>query len=120
MADALGHDPDDWVRARIADVTVAGAENDALALALDPLGPLDLLYRPVGDVTLVGDDDVRGVRTRHLRATLDLTGARAAPAASFEARPGGGGRRRPAGGRLARRRRRGPAAASSPSTRRGR
>ena len=86
MADALGHDPDDWVRARIADVTVAGAENDALALALDPLGPLDLLYRPVGDVTLVGDDDVRGVRTRHLRATLDLTGARAAPAASFEAR----------------------------------
>jgi hypothetical protein len=86
MADALGHEPDDWVRARIADVTAAGAENDALALALDPLGPLDLLYRPVGDVTVVSADDVRGVPTRHLRATLDLTGAQAAPAASFEAR----------------------------------
>ena len=86
MAEALGREPDDWVRARIADVTAAGAENDALALALDPLGPLDLLYRPVGDVALVGDEDVRGAPTRHLRATLDLTGARAAPAASFEAR----------------------------------
>jgi hypothetical protein len=86
MADALGHEPDDWVRARIADVTAAGAENDALALALDPLGPLDLLYRPVGDVTVVGADDIRGVPTRHLRATLDLTGAQAAPSASFEAR----------------------------------
>jgi hypothetical protein len=86
MADALGHEPDDWVRARVADVTVAGAENDALALALDPLGPLDLLYRPVDDVAVVGEDDVRGVPTRHLRATLDLAGAQAAPAASFEAR----------------------------------
>jgi hypothetical protein len=86
MADALGHDPDDWVRARVADVTVAGAENDALALALDPLGPLDLLYRPVGEVAELGQDDVRGVRARHLRATLDLAGAQAAPAASFEAR----------------------------------
>ena len=86
MAEALGHEPDDWVRARIADVTVAGAENDALALALDPLGPLDLLYRPVGEVAVVGEDDVRAVPTRHLRATLDLTGAQAAPAASFEAR----------------------------------
>ena len=86
MAEALGHEPDDWVRARIADVTAAGAENDALALALDPLGPLDLLYRPVGDVTVVGADDIRGAPARHLRATLDLTGAQAAPAASFEAR----------------------------------
>jgi len=86
MAEALGHEPDDWVRARIADVTAAGAENDALALALDPLGPLDLLYRPVGEVSVVGDDEVRGVPARHLRATLDLSGAQAAPAASFEAR----------------------------------
>ena len=87
MADAFGRDPDDWVRARIADVTAAGAENDALALALDPLGPLDLLYRPVSDVSVVGeDDDVRGVPARHLRAMLDLTGAQAAPPASFEAR----------------------------------
>jgi hypothetical protein len=86
MADALGHEPDDWVRARVADVTAAGAENDALALALDPLGPLDLLYRPVGEVALVGEDGVRGVPARHLRATLDLAGAQAAPAASFEAR----------------------------------
>ncbi len=51
-----------------------------------PAGPLDLLYRPVGDVALVGDEDVRGAPTHHVRATLDLTGARAAPAASFEAR----------------------------------
>jgi hypothetical protein len=86
MAEALGHEPDDWVRARIADVTAAGAENDALALALDPLGPADLLYRPVREVAVVGADDVRGVHTRHLRATLDLTGAQAAPPASFEAR----------------------------------
>jgi hypothetical protein len=87
MAEALGHQPDDWVRARIVDVTAAGAENDALALALDPLGPLDLLYRPVRAIAAVGDgEDVRGVPTRHLHATLDLTGAQAAPPASFEAR----------------------------------
>ena len=34
-----------------------GAENDALALALDPLGPLDLLYRPVRQVVEVDDAD---------------------------------------------------------------
>lgn len=86
MAEAYGRAPGDWVRARIADVTAAGAENDALALALDPLGPLDLLYRPVGEVALVaGHEEVRGVPTRHVRATLDLTGADGAPA-SFEAR----------------------------------
>ena len=102
MAEALGHEPEDWVRARIADVTAAGAENDALALALDPLGPLDLLYRPVRELAVVDDATdatdatdgaggeaagrLRGVATRHLRATLDLSGAQAAPAASFEAR----------------------------------
>jgi|SoiMethySBSTD1v2_1073268.scaffolds.fasta_scaffold12320_9 hypothetical protein len=147
MADALGRAPDDWVRARLDEVTAAGAENDALALALDPLGPLDLLYRPVRQVSEVADageageagggigeagddgggdggevgggevgggggregggagerragDDGGGggerdggadrVPTRgtirHLRATLDLTGAQAAPTASFEAR----------------------------------
>lgn len=104
MAEALGREPDDWVRARIADVTAAGAENDALALALDPLGPLDLLYRPVRELAVMdvaeasdgaeatdgaGEEAaarLRAVATRHLRATLDLSGAQAAPEASFEAR----------------------------------
>ena len=103
MAEALGRSPDDWVRARLEDVTAAGAENDALALALDPLGPLDLLYRPVREVgevaapageeaahlaveTAAPADGPPPGATRRLHATLDLTGAQAAPPASFEAR----------------------------------
>ena len=100
MAEALGRSPDDWVRARLDEVTAAGAENDALALALDPLGPLDLLYRPVRQVADIGTgegadadagahpsaSDADEGAARHLRATLDLTGAQAAPPASFETR----------------------------------
>jgi hypothetical protein len=76
MAEALGRAPDDWARARLSAVagSASAADNDTLALALDPLGPLDLLRRPVGDIDLVAaEDDVRGTPTRHLRARLDLT-----------------------------------------------
>lgn len=76
MADALGRAPHDWARAQLSDVDAPGAaaDNDTLALVLDPLGPLDLLCRPVARVEVVGDDDVRGTPAEHLRATLDLAG----------------------------------------------
>jgi hypothetical protein len=79
MAEALGRAPDDWARARLSEVTgpASLADNDTLALALDPLGPLDLLRHPVIEVGLVGDDEVRGTPTRHVRARLDLTPAAA-------------------------------------------
>jgi hypothetical protein len=99
MAEALGHAPEDWSSAELADLVGSGAvaDNDTLALALDPLGPLDQLLRPVIEIGEVGgagptgegdDDEVRGAAVRHLRASLDLTGtAGAAPAeGSFEAR----------------------------------
>jgi hypothetical protein len=97
MAQALGHAPEDWSSAELADLVGSGAvaDNDTLALALDPLGPLDQLLRPVVEIGEVGgagapgdDDEVRGAAVRHLRASLDLAGtAGAAPAeGSFEAR----------------------------------
>ena len=90
MADALGRAPDDWVSARLSDVAASGsaADNDTLALVLDPLGPLDLLRRPVVAVEAAGDDEVRGVAARHLRASLDLTAGASTglPAGSFESR----------------------------------
>src|SRR5918998_620294 len=81
MADALGRSPDDRARARLSDVAgpASVADNDTLALALDPLGPLDLLRRPVVEIRVVGAEEVRGTPTRHLRAQLDLTGAGAGP-----------------------------------------
>ena len=70
MAEALGRRPDDWVRARLDDVTAAGAENDALALALDPLGPLDLLYRPVRQVAASTDAAARRTTRTTNRADM--------------------------------------------------
>lgn len=95
MADALGRSPDDWARARLSDVAgpASMADNDTLALALDPLGPLDLLRRPVAEIVVVGAEDVRGTPTRHLRARLDLTGAGAGPGvdgSAARAEPDGG------------------------------
>ena len=123
MAEALGREPDDWVRARLAEVTVAGAENDALALALDPLGPLDLLYRPSGRWR----GRRRGATSRGRPGRVDAR--RHVPPPAGDARPhrrpgraggivrgaaGGRGRRRSAGRRLARRcRRRAPPASVS-------
>ena len=91
MAEALGRAPDDWARARLSEVTgpASLADNDTLALALDPLGPLDLLRHPVVEVGLVGEDEVRGTPTRHVRARLDLTPA--ADASSGREEPGGRG-----------------------------
>jgi hypothetical protein len=91
MAAELGRAPSDWTRSRLADVAHARADNDTLALVLDPLGPLDLLRRPV---VAIGEEEASDSSTRHLRARLDLQGA--APGAdgsngggapvSFEAR----------------------------------
>jgi hypothetical protein len=117
MAESLGRSPEEWSRAELADLvgSAAVADNDALALALDPLGPLDLLRRPVveigeppgggaagpagaggagggpgGEGRTGGrdGDEVRGVATRHLRANLDLVGGPEGgpPEGSFEAR----------------------------------
>jgi len=113
MAESLGRSPDEWTRAQLADLvgSAAVADNDALALALDPLGALDLLRRPVVEIGELpgggtgrppvgtgrpgghrvtgGDgDEVRGVATRHLRASLDLVGGAEGgpPDGSFEAR----------------------------------
>lgn len=74
MAEALGRAPHDWARARLSEVAgpASLADNDTLVLALDPLGPLDLLRHPVVEIGLVGDDEVRGTPTRHVRARLDL------------------------------------------------
>lgn len=96
MAESLGRSPEEWSRAQLADLvgSAAVADNDALALALDPLGALDLLRRPVveiGEPPGAGGregDEVRGVATRHLRASLDLVGGAEGgpPEGSFEAR----------------------------------
>jgi hypothetical protein len=97
MAESLGRSPEEWSRAQLADLvgSAAVADNDALALALDPLGALDLLRRPVVEIgELPGGgtgrtgDEVRGVATRHLRASLDLVGGAEGgpPEGSFEAR----------------------------------
>jgi hypothetical protein len=101
MAESLGRSPDEWTRAELADLvgSPAVADNDALALALDPLGPLDLLRRPVVEIGEVpggagrpggaaGGSGVRGVATRHFRASLDLVGGTEGgpPEGSFEAR----------------------------------
>ena len=76
MAQALGRAPDDWVSALLSQVVGSGAaaDNDTMALVLDPLGPLDLLSRPVAEIEVVGDEVVRGAPTVHLRAGLDLAG----------------------------------------------
>ncbi|HET6950181.1 MAG TPA: hypothetical protein VFI47_07395, partial [Acidimicrobiales bacterium] len=60
MAESLGRAPTDWASARVLAVLAQGAtDNDTLALALDPLGPLDLLERPV---VAAGDEGVEQVR----------------------------------------------------------
>ena len=93
MAESLGREPTDWTSARLLAVMAQGAtENDALALALDPLGPLDLLERRVVEIGEGdGEDEIRGVRAVHLRATLALAGetsdgATEPSAGSFEGR----------------------------------
>lgn len=89
MAEALGRSPEDWSSARLSDIVAVGdeADNDTLALVLDPMAPLDLLRRPVveiGEVGALGDEDVRDTPTRHLRALLDVASGPAA--GSLEAR----------------------------------
>lgn len=93
MAESLGRAPTDWIRVSLLTVMAQGVtDNDALALALDPLGPLDLLERRVVEIAWVGEDeDVRGTPTRHLRARLALDGLMADGAtgpspSSFEGR----------------------------------
>jgi hypothetical protein len=93
MAEALGREPTDWTSAGLLAVMAQGAtDNDALALALDPLGPLDLLERRVVEIGEGdGEDEIGGVRAVHLRATLALAGetsdgATEPSAGSFEGR----------------------------------
>src|SRR5690606_37669649 len=88
MAESLGRSPDDWVSARLSDIVAVAdaADNDTLSLVLDPLGPLDLLRHPVAEIDHVGDEEVRGTPTRHLRAELDITGGGAPPPGTLEGR----------------------------------
>jgi hypothetical protein len=75
MAEELGRRPTDWTRVPLLSVMAQGVtDNDALALVLDPIGPLDLLGRRAIEVGAVGREDVRGVGTTHLRASLALVG----------------------------------------------
>ena len=75
MAESLGREPTDWIRVPLLAVMAQGAtDNDALALALDPLGPLDLLQRRVVAIGGADDCEVRGTPVRHLRASLALDG----------------------------------------------
>lgn len=75
MAESLGREPTDWIRVPLMTVMAQGAtDNDALALALDPLGPLDLLQRRVVEIGAAGEEEVRGTAVRHLRASLALEG----------------------------------------------
>lgn len=79
MAESLGREPTDWTSARLVAVMSQGATgNDTLALALDPLGPLDLLERAVveiGPAAGDGESSVRGEPAAHFVATLALGGA---------------------------------------------
>jgi len=92
MAESLGRAPTDWTSAQVVTVVARGAtDNDTLALALDPLGPLDLLERPVVASSDEGVDDLHGVPAARLRATLALggptpDGATDPSPGSFEAR----------------------------------
>ena len=82
MAESLGREPTDWIQVPLLAVMAQGAtDNDALALALDPLGPLDLLQRRVVEIGEApggggegGSEEVRGTAVRHLRASLALDG----------------------------------------------
>ena len=117
MAESLGREPTDWTSARLVAVMSQRATgNDTLALALDPLGPLDLLERAVveiGPAAGDGERSVRGEPAEHFVATLALGGHRPtaprSPARS-RSRAGSGprGRRGPARRRVDRRRRGGP------------
>jgi hypothetical protein len=75
MAEELGRRPTDWTRVPLMSVMAQGVtDNDALALVLDPIGPLDLLGRRVIEVGDLGREQLRGVGTTHLRASLALAG----------------------------------------------
>jgi hypothetical protein len=75
MAEELGRRPTDWTRVPLLSVMAQGVtDNDALALVLDPVGPLDLLGRRVIEIGGLGREAVRGVETTHLRASLALDG----------------------------------------------
>jgi hypothetical protein len=102
LAAALGRDPSDWVRNRLGDLAATGADNDAFALVLDPLGPLDLLRLPVVEIgEATGDDDATARDPaaptepapvgRHLRALLDLRGSAPADAVADAAAEGTAG-----------------------------
>jgi len=92
MAESLGRAPTDWAMVPLMTVMAQGVtDNDALALVLDPVGPLDLLEREVVEIAEVGPEPVRGVATTHLRASLALggptpDGASGPSPGSFEAR----------------------------------
>jgi len=90
MAEELGREPTDWTSAGLVAVMSQGAtDNDTLALALDPLGPLDLLQHTVLEIGPAGGNgeaSVRGEPAEHLRAMLALGGA--TPDGATEPSPG--------------------------------
>lgn len=82
MARSVGLDPTSWIRRDLAGFAAQSVDNETAALLLDPLGMLALLARPVSDVRSAGDDEVRGVATTHLTATVDLTAPAVPPPGS--------------------------------------
>jgi hypothetical protein len=74
IAAEVGLDPATWVTRDVASLADRPVENDTMALLVQPLGMLDLLQLPIESVRVVGEDEVRGARTVHLAATVDLAG----------------------------------------------
>jgi hypothetical protein len=73
LAEQVGLLPTTWVERDVATLADQPVDNETMALLLQPLGMLDLLRLPIADVQVDGSDEVRGVLTTRLTATVDLT-----------------------------------------------
>ena len=89
LAEQVGLLPTTWVERDVATLADKPVDNETMALLLQPLGMLDLLRLPIADVHVDGSDEVRGVLTTRLTATVDLTtGDRPRPGAPEGEAPG--------------------------------
>ena len=89
LAEQVGLLPTTWVERDVATLADQPVDNETMALLLQPLGMLDLLRLPIADVQVEGSDEVRGVLTTRLTATVDLT-VEAASRAPADAGAGAG------------------------------
>jgi hypothetical protein len=73
MARSIGLEPTTWVERDVASLAGQPIDNETMALLVEPLGMLDLLRLPIGDVRVVGTEEVRGAPATRVTATVDLT-----------------------------------------------